>query len=79
MDGLIHFFPSLGVGTKIDPTLCRGDRMVGQVYFNLLLALIFQEIFCYMVIFYSTLFASYDQRVCFEILGYSFLKEFVES
>ena len=21
----------IGVGTKIDPTLCRGDRMVGQV------------------------------------------------
>ena len=21
----------LGVGTKIDPTLCRADRMVGQV------------------------------------------------
>ena len=21
----------LGVGTKIDPTLCRGDRLVGQV------------------------------------------------
>ena len=23
----------LGVGTKIDPTLCRADRMVGQVCF----------------------------------------------
>ena len=24
----------LGVGTKIDPTLCRADRMVGQVLFE---------------------------------------------
>ena len=25
------FINILGVGTKIDPTLCRADRMVGQV------------------------------------------------
>ena len=27
----MYFFYILGVGTKIDPTLCRADRMVGQV------------------------------------------------
>ena len=28
---VIISFTILGVGTKIDPTLCRADRMVGQV------------------------------------------------
>jgi hypothetical protein len=27
----MYFFTSIGVGTKIDPTLCRADRLVGQV------------------------------------------------
>lgn len=29
--GINSPLPSTGVGTKIDPTLCRADRMVGQV------------------------------------------------
>ena len=28
---LAPIFPLSGVGTKIDPTLCRADRLVGQV------------------------------------------------
>lgn len=28
---LLRTFSVAGVGTKIDPTLCRADRMVGQV------------------------------------------------
>jgi hypothetical protein len=34
LDNKAWLYPSyfmLGVGTKIDPTLCRADRMVGQV------------------------------------------------
>lgn len=27
----MHYVCDAGVGTKIDPTLCRADRMVGQV------------------------------------------------
>lgn len=28
---LIISYTNIGVGTKIDPTLCRADRLVGQV------------------------------------------------
>ena len=31
IDCFYYFLTYLGVGTRIDPTLCRADRLVGQV------------------------------------------------